>query len=80
MTSVDFLFKSVQRFDNGQDDAHEGAASRPRNRESCATSVVVSMSGGLHQVIEVHAKQDRRSIGDWIVLVLREIVNRRDDY
>ncbi len=79
MTSVDFLFKSVQRFDNGQDEARETAS-------ACATAriarraLVVSTSGGLHQVIEVHAKQDRRRIGDWIVLVLREIVNRRDDY
>lgn len=80
MTSVDFLFKSVQRFDNGQDDAHEGATSRPRNSESCATSVAVSMSGGLRQAVEAHAKQDCRSVGGWIVLALHEVVNRRDDY
>jgi len=33
----------------------------------------------LRQAIEAHARRDRRSVSDWIVLALNRVVNELDD-
>jgi len=34
----------------------------------------------LRQAIEAHARRDHRSVSDWLVLAVNEIINRREDF
>lgn len=34
----------------------------------------------LRQAIEAHARKDHRSVSDWLVIAVNEVINRREDF